>query len=257
MVATNRAPVVFCPPQLTPPHLSDKGGLKPNLIPTPIVSVKTRPYTLHILGLRQPWLTYIGIIPSSREGWLLHSYLPPLQKTSKVTQAFFGDALPHVRHIQVTESNCGSQDCKKQHQTLLLCYKTMLGQLLSLSFSFCQYCLAFAFVSLLFRMVLDPLLLLFPRPHCFRAGFLFFHGCKGICHPAHPVGGENFFVGGERESLHLSPFPMARRTEKSKLSIVKARSEGHYSHLHQHPSDQLISLLNKENKVHKNIGDSG
>lgn len=45
-----------------------------------------------------------------------------------------------------------------------------------------------------------------------------------------------------------------RRTEKSKLSIVEGGSEGYYSHLGQHPSEQVISLLNKENKVHKNIG---
>lgn len=150
-----------------------------------------------------------------------------------------------------------SQDWKTQQQTLPLRYKIMLGQLLPPSFSFCQYCLGSAFVSLLFRMVFNLLLVLFPRPHFFHADFLSFHGCKGICHPVHPVGGEKLWWRGKRESLHLSPFPMARkRTEKSKLSIVKARSEGYYSHLHQHPSDQLISLPNKENKVHKNIRDS-
>lgn len=106
------------------------------------------------------------------------------------------------------------------------------------------------------RWYLYLLLLLFP--YFFHADFLSFHGCKGICHPVHPVGGEKLPCWrGKRESRHLCPFPMARRrTEKSKLSIVKARSEGYYSHLHQHPSDQLVSLPNKENKVHKNIRDS-
>lgn len=70
--------------------------------------------------------------------------------------------------------------------------------------------------------------------------------------------GKNFLVGGEKERVVTSEtLPVARRrTEKSKLSIVKARSEGYYSHLHQHPSDQLVSLPNKQNKVHKNTGDS-
>lgn len=81
-VTTNRAPVVFCP-QRTPSHFSDNEGLKPTLIPTPVVSGKLRPYSLHILGIRQPWLTCM--MPFSRERRLLHSYLTPLQKTSQVT----------------------------------------------------------------------------------------------------------------------------------------------------------------------------
>lgn len=58
VVAMKRAPVVSCPPQLMPPHFSDKGGLKPNLIPTPTISVKNRPYSPHSHGLRHPcWHT--------------------------------------------------------------------------------------------------------------------------------------------------------------------------------------------------------
>lgn len=55
MVTMTRILVVFCPPQVAPPDFSDKRDFKPNLIPTPTVSVKARPYSLHIPGLKQSW----------------------------------------------------------------------------------------------------------------------------------------------------------------------------------------------------------
>lgn len=144
---------------------------------------------------------------------MLHSYLPPLQKTSEVTQALFGDTPPHLPHIQVTETNCVTARSGNHHIRLFFSATQPIWHSSSL-FSFCQYCLAFGFVSLLFKMVLDLLLLLFPCPHFFHAVFLSFHGWEGICHSVHLARRENFLVGGEKERVFtLVPFPRLGREE--------------------------------------------
>lgn len=66
--------VVFCP-QVTPPDFSDKRDFKANLIPISTVSVKSRPYILHIPGLKQSWPHALHDTLSQGRV-LLHPYLP-------------------------------------------------------------------------------------------------------------------------------------------------------------------------------------
>lgn len=132
VVTMNRAPVVFCPPQLPPPHFSDK-GLKLSLIPTPTVSVKTRSYRLPILGLRQPWLTLNDTLFQSRVVVTLLS--------SSITEnqwgysgVIWGHSTPFTSYPGDRNQLWHSQEWKPPHQTLLLRYTTNLAQLLPLFF---------------------------------------------------------------------------------------------------------------------------
>ena len=228
VVATNRVPVDFRPPQLTSPRFRDKGGLKPNPTPTPSASVKTRPYSLHTLGERQPRLTHIAAHPLPEQGGCYPLIFPHHRNPARLLRHSL-ETLYLIylisRWQKVTAAQSGLENTASAppsplqdhagavHPSFLVFLSTLSG-----------FCLCFTAVRDGIKSAATSL----PRPKFSQGDFLSFHDCKCIFHPVHPVGGKNFFIEGEkRKSFHLSPFPPARRrSANSKLSIVKARSEG-------------------------------
>jgi len=84
----------------------------------------------------------------------------------------------------------------------------MLAQFIPLSLSFCQHCLAFAFVSLLFGMVLNLLLLLFPDQNSLRV--IFYHSMIASVFSIQctQLEGKTSSLKGKKERVFTSvPFP--------------------------------------------------
>lgn len=203
-----RTLVVFCPPQVTPPHFSDKGDFKPSLIPTPAVSLKTRPYSLHIPGLRQSWLhtvhdtlsqgsVLVTPISSSLQKparWLRH-YLEMLYLIYLISRWQKATVAQPGLENSASGSPCSPsslQDCAGAAPCLFLFSSSILS-----GFCFCFTAVQHGIASAMTSLSQTSLL-----PHWFSV----LPWSQGHLPASAPRRREKQRVGGEREKVFTSVF---------------------------------------------------